>query len=385
MSAAVRVGDWIADRYEVFEIHRGGMGLVFIAHDHRGGPDHRTVALKALRHELRLDPNKEARFADECRLWIRLGRHPNIVQAFAVEMVDARPHVVLELVTGGDLRAWIGQPRLTLPQALRFAVQVCNGMEHALRAGVECHRDLKPANLLVTHDATLKISDFGLARVRAEILADIEQPIELDAVVAPQPILWTDPRDPPGPERANVPMLGIDRPREAPEPEPHSAHTAHSRPTRDGSRPDPRYEGTIDWAEAKHELLLLSPQHQTHSGLLLGTLPYMAPEQFADPHLADHRCDIYAFGAVLFEMLAGSRPFAGPTLARFHRQHCRYDPPSLVPVIPKRYREHATALEDIVRRCMRKVPDDRYSSFALLRHALLPLLRSVDPRFDPRR
>ena len=61
----------------------------------------------------------------------------------------------------------------------------------------------------------------------------------------------------------------------------------------------------------------------------------MAPEQFADPRSADHRCDIYAFGAVVFEMLAGYRPFAGPTLARFHRQHCRYDPPSLVPAISK--------------------------------------------------
>jgi serine/threonine protein kinase len=370
MSVAPCVGDWIADRYEVFEIHRGGMGLVYIAHDHRGGPDRCTVALKTLRPELRLDPDKAARFADECRLWIRLGRHPNIVQAFAVEMVDGRPHVVLELVTGGDLRGWIGQPRLTLPQALRFAVEFCNGMEQALRAGMECHRDIKPANLLVTHDATLKITDFGLARVRAEILADVEQPIALDDDVAPQPILWTDPRDPRGPERAKAPISGTD---------------TESRPAVDGPRPDPHYEETIDWAEAQREMLRLSPQHQTHSGLLLGTLPYMAPEQFADPRLADHRCDIYAFGAVLFEMLAGYRPFAGPTLARFHRQHCRYDPPPLVPAIPKRYRKHATSLEEIVRRCMRKVPDERYVSFAHIRHELLPLLRSVDPRFDPRR
>jgi serine/threonine protein kinase len=384
MSATAGVGDWIADRYEVFEIHRGGMGLVYVAHDHRGGPDRRTVALKALRAELRLDPDKSARFADECRLWMRLGRHPNIVQALAIEMVDARPHVVLELVTGGDLRGWIGQPRLTLPQTLRFAVQVCNGMEHAHRAGVECHRDLKPANLLITHDATLKITDFGLARVRAEILADIEQPIALDDVDAPQPILWTDPRDPPGPERASALWSENDRPRGVRGTQPQSTHTAQPQPVPDGLPIDPHYEETIDWEEARRELLLLSPQHQTHSGLLLGTLPYMAPEQFADPRAADHHCDIYSFGAVLYEMVAGHRPFAGPTLARFHRQHCRYDPPSLVPVIPKRYRKHADALEQIVRRCMRKPPDDRYGSFADIRHALLPLLRSVDPRFDPR-
>jgi serine/threonine protein kinase len=384
MSAAARVGDWIADRYEVFEIHSGGMGVVYIAHDHHGEPNRRTVALKALRHELRLDPDKVARFADECRLWTRLGRHPNIVQAFAVEIVDGRPHVVLELVTGGDLRAWIGQPRLTLPQALRFAVQVCNGMEHALRAGVECHRDIKPANLLVTHDAKLKITDFGLARVRAEILADIEKPIELEDLIAPQPILWFDPRDGIAPERDYSPVPESDEQRGATLPEPHSADTSRARPAVNESRPDRHYDETIDWSEAQREMLLLSPQHQTHSGLLLGTLPYMAPEQFADPRSADERCDIYSFGAVLFEMLAGYRPFAGPTLARFHRQHCRYDPPSLVPAISKRYRKYAPALDEIVQRCMSKQPEDRYVSFALIRRTLVPLLRSVDPQFKPK-
>src|SRR5262249_39697857 len=158
-----------------------------------------VVALKTLRGELLRSRVRIGRFAAECRLWVQLGAHPNIVRAHSVEVIDGRPYVVLELIQGGDVSRWIGTPRLDLARAVRVTYQFCLGMEHALRQGLQCHRDIKPGNLLVTEDGTLKITDFGLARVSEEMLAvRAELPdgsIPLAEPAVSQPIVWTDPRD----------------------------------------------------------------------------------------------------------------------------------------------------------------------------------------------
>ena len=164
----IRVGDWIDNRYEVFDVRKGGMGVVFIVYDHEGEFGHRVLALKTLLDEFLLDTRQVARFVTEIETWIKLDRHPNIVRAYSVQVIAGTPFVVLELVTGGDLRRWLGTSRLSLPQALRFGIQFCLGMEHALRKGLYCHRDIKPENLLITEGGTLKITDFGLAKVRDE-------------------------------------------------------------------------------------------------------------------------------------------------------------------------------------------------------------------------
>jgi serine/threonine protein kinase len=105
----------------------------------------------------------------------------------------------------------------------------------------------------------------------------------------------------------------------------------------------------------------------------------MAPEQFDDAARVDVRADIYAFGVVLFEMLTGRRPFRGPTLQRFRRQHQRYAPPSVQEAIPRRHRVDAAAIDAIVQRCLQKDPDDRYPTIMALREALTAALRRVDP------
>ena len=201
----IRVGDWIDNRYEVFDVRKGGMGVVFIVYDHEGEFGHRVLALKTLLDEFLLDTRQVARFVTEIETWIKLDRHPNIVRAHSVQVIAGTPFVVLELVTGGDLRRWLGTSRLNLPQALRFGIQFCLGMEHALRKGLYCHRDIKPENLLITEGGTLKITDFGLAKVRDEKVHDSDDsgPIPVVGEEAPaQAGAWSDWTDQPGGETA---------------------------------------------------------------------------------------------------------------------------------------------------------------------------------------
>src|SRR5579862_9377397 len=90
-----------------------------------------------------------------------------------VEKIQGKPFLFLEYVSGGDLAAWIGTPRLTedISQVLRFAVQFCDGMIHALSKGIRAHRDIKPRNCLITVDGTLKVTDFGLAKLLEDDIA----------------------------------------------------------------------------------------------------------------------------------------------------------------------------------------------------------------------
>jgi serine/threonine protein kinase len=355
-SGTYQPGDRIAGRYEVGEVHRGGMGLVYVVREHRDGHPPRTLALKTLREEFLRDRDRSQRFATECHLWVRLGAHPNLVRALALEEIDGRPFVVLEYIDGGDLTHWIGTPRLDLRRALGFGIQFCLGMEQALRAGLACHRDIKPANLLIGRDGTLRIADFGLVRLRDEFRAagiEPSRPIPLaDSEGAPEPIVWTDPDD----QRDDGPSGPVIHPDattlEAPDP----FATNDYRPDADRT-PSSRL---------------------TNTGWLLGTLPYMAPEQFGDASRVDVRADIYAFGVVLFEMLAAQRPFRGKSAAMLRRQHERYAPPSLQPFIPRRHRGRAHDIDAVVQRCLRKNPDERFHSTAAFRDALSRILKRLD-------
>jgi tetratricopeptide (TPR) repeat protein len=108
----------------------------------------------------------------------------------------------------------------------------------------------------------------------------------------------------------------------------------------------------------------------TSAGAVLGTAAYMAPEQFRDPRRVDARADMYAFGVMLFEMIAGRRPFLGESYQQLARQHQRAEPPSVARFVPARFGKVARAVDRVVRRCLEKEPSRRFASFFDLRREL---------------
>ena len=163
MAPLWHVGDRIQQRWDIHRVQRGSMGVLYIVYDHT---THRPYAVKTLQEPLVAwhDAVTE-RFVKAAQPWIDLGVHANVTQAHVVEHLDDQPLLFLEYVSGGDLRDWIGIPRLTqdLPQVLRFAMQLCDGVQHALAHGMTAHGDIKPGNCLITPDGTLKVTDMGMA------------------------------------------------------------------------------------------------------------------------------------------------------------------------------------------------------------------------------
>jgi tetratricopeptide (TPR) repeat protein len=165
MATPWQIGDRIQNRWEIHRILKGGMGGVYVVYDHDW---HEPFAVKTFQDELFAQNSSIADlFTKEALVWLGLDVHQNITQARLVQKIENKPFLFLEYVSGGDLSSWIGTPRLTedLSKVLHFAVQFCDGMTYAVAKGIKAHRDIKPQNCLVTEDGTLKITDFGLAKV----------------------------------------------------------------------------------------------------------------------------------------------------------------------------------------------------------------------------
>ena len=142
------------------ELGHGAMGTVYRAHDPILD---RPVALKTVAPALLTSPEALARFRREARAAARL-QHPNIVTIYEIGDVAGTHYIAMELVEGFDLGQAMTPPdRFGLEQKVRLVVDVCRGLHFAHRMGV-VHRDVKPANIRLTHDGTIKILDFGIAR-----------------------------------------------------------------------------------------------------------------------------------------------------------------------------------------------------------------------------
>ncbi len=289
-SARWNVGDLIHDRYEVYDVKSGGIGIVYIVYDHRDGIPY---AIKTLRDRHLSNPTAVERFNREAEVWVKLGRHQNIVRAVCVDRIADRPHIFLECILGSTLKEVLLREPLAQRTVLNYAIQFCRGMIHTQEKIPDfAHLDIKPENCMVTQDGTLKVTDFSLSK----------------ALFA-----W------------------------------------HPRPR------DRRNLGRSLMAKTEH---------------LAGTFPYMSPEQFLHLGQGDRHSDIYAFGAMLYEMLTGRRPLFAQTVREWRDVHLKVvpvEPRTIVPSISKK-------LNDLTMKCLDKHPPGRPDNFLVIEKSLEAML-----------
>jgi eukaryotic-like serine/threonine-protein kinase len=207
----------------------GGMGEVYRATDSRLK---RHVAIKVLPPAVAADPDRLARFQREAEVLASLN-HPYIAAVYGLENAGGVQALVMELVEGPTLADRVVQGPIPIDEALSIARQIAEALEAAHEQGI-IHRDLKPGNIKVRDDGTVKVLDFGLAKLTTARAsqADLSQ----------------------SPTLTGAAMTGM--------------------------------------------------------GVILGTAAYMSPEQARGKDV-DKRTDVWAFGAVLYEMLTGARAFDG--------------------------------------------------------------------------
>src|SRR5882724_11370114 len=242
--------------YRVLKIiGAGGMGTVYEAEDLKLG---RSVALKFLPEDMTSDAVALQRFEREAQTASALN-HPNICTIYEIQEHEAQPFIVMELLQGDTLRSRIAETEfeaLPLVEVFDIALQVCDALQAAHEKGI-VHRDIKPANIFLTTQGTVKILDFGLAKL-----------------VASEESAGTDPAEASGKqrERSSAPSVAGQK----------NVGAGLTRP-----------------------------------GTTAGTAGYMSPEQVRKEKL-DARTDLFSFGMVLYEMAAGRRAFVGETVAEIH-------------------------------------------------------------------
>jgi serine/threonine protein kinase len=261
-------------RYRVTrQLDQGGMSRIFLARDRASGRD---VVVKVLKPELLAASKSREHFRREIHIMSRF-EHPN-----AVKYLDAAPNdpggpvLVMEYLRGVDLGVLLHQQRRLSPQrAGRLLGQLCDVLQAAHEGGI-VHRDIKPGNLMILHggtaDETLKLMDFGLAKITAMLY------------IAPDELI---------------------------------------------NYPEPAASGTPE---------------------------YICPEEVFGRGV-DSRADLYSVGVVLYEMLAGRLPFVGDDVQKLMKCHEKVTPPTFAEIglgglVPP-------AIEDVVRCCLNKQPDQR--------------------------
>jgi eukaryotic-like serine/threonine-protein kinase len=287
-------------QYEIIrELGRGGMGAVYAARDTKLG---RKVAIKLLNSNNQ--PELTARFILEAKATARCS-HENIIVIHEVGEHDGNPFMVLEYLQGVPLTQLLRDGRRFPPaQAIELMVPVVRALAVAHAHNI-VHRDLKPDNIFVTDSGTIKVLDFGIAKLIHG---------EPDDATGLAPSLAA---------RAMEPAIGI-------------------------------------------------PRELTRRGTLVGTLPYMSPEQWGAGGAAiDHQTDLWAVGIILFEMVAGHHPLYplrnwDLKITGFIREPM----PGVRGACPNLPDEIA----DVIDRCLLKRKDQRMATARELLDALEPLL-----------
>jgi serine/threonine protein kinase len=189
------------NQYRLDEIvGEGGMGVVYRALDMNL---ERTVAVKVLGATLREDADFVARFRQEARIQAGLN-HPNIATLFDFFVWDDMPVAVMEFIKGETLRTLVDRNGpIPAHLALPVFIQTLRGVAAGHKAGI-IHRDLKPSNLMITDEGTVKITDFGIAKVRNNTgLTRVSTRVGSTSYMAPEQILGR-----PVDERTDIYILG---------------------------------------------------------------------------------------------------------------------------------------------------------------------------------
>lgn len=124
------VGETVENLYEVRGINReGGMSVVYFVWHHEWQMD---LVIKSPRPELFTDPAVRTRFMQEAETWVKLGLHPNIVNAYYVRLIGELPRIMIEKMDGGSLKTWLnGGLVRDLGTALDIAIQIATGLAYA--------------------------------------------------------------------------------------------------------------------------------------------------------------------------------------------------------------------------------------------------------------
>jgi serine/threonine protein kinase len=233
----------------------------------------RDVAIKVLHNAQIVERPALERIYREARLLATLN-HPNIASIYGIEEADGLCGLVLEFVEGDSLSERVARGSLSLAMVVEVARQIAAALQAAHAKGI-IHRDLKPSNIKTTADGSVKIIDFGIAKL---------------------------------------------------------LHNLDSQSS--------------------------GPDISTH-GLLIGTPPYMSPEQARGKPI-DARSDIWSFGCVLYELLCGKPAFRGETPTDTIVKIATEEPDwSSIPKFPEPI---SIGLTRIIRKCMQKDPELRYQS-----------------------
>src|SRR5262245_33859369 len=298
------IGRRIGPYQIIRQIARGGMGEVFLAED---GRLDRKVALKVLPAAFTLSPDRVRRFEREAKAASALN-HPNILTIH--EIGEAAPedggahYIVSEFVEGQTLREQMRRGPLSLTSALDVARQVAGALAAAHAAGI-VHRDIKPENVMARPDGLIKILDFGLAKL-TEGQRDRETEGRRDKETENQ---------------------------------------------RDGET-EKRWLDTLSVSRSFRPTVSLS---LTDPGMIMGTTHYMSPEQ-ARGLKVDNRTDIFSLGVMLYEMLAGRRPFEGETASDVRAAILTKEPEPL----EEHRSEAGPELARAVMRCLAKEREERF-------------------------
>ncbi|MGH9237386.1 MAG: serine/threonine-protein kinase [Vicinamibacterales bacterium] len=178
-----QIGTYVIQR----ELGRGGMGIVYLAHDLRLG---RTVAIKALSPAYSHSPDVRQRLLNEAKMAAAL-THPGIATIYALEEIQGELYLACEYVPGAPLRALVASGPLPIEEVIDIGIQLARALAEAHTKGI-VHRDIKPENVIKTPSGVIKVLDFGLARAEYATRQGLTQPgmiVGTPAYLAPEQAL----------------------------------------------------------------------------------------------------------------------------------------------------------------------------------------------------